>query len=608
MHHPRQGYPGWAIRAVAWASGGGMPVLLAVLLALPTLGVGWLADDYVHRAAIQGAISGHPGGLELYDFADGNLERMALAQDQGFPWWTAPDLKVRFLRPLSSALTRIDHQLLGETPWLAHLLSVLCYAVLVAGVALLMRRILPRGSVGAAGLAGLATLLFAVDDSHAMAVAWAANRNAVVATGFVVWGMVAWLRYREDGWPSGEALAWLLWVAGLAAGETALGAMALPGAYELLGGREPSAESWRSRAQRLLPFALLAQAYLTVYKLGNYGSFHSSAYIDPLRETAQFAGTALVRVPMMLGALIARVPVELAVIHGEVVPAMAVAGGLAAAALVWLVAGVRSLCDAVTWRHLRWLFAGSLLALLPAAATFPAHRLLVVPSIGLAAALAVVFLGSLPGLAAALGTAQSPVSTGRQAAAVLLAVLHLALAPVIFVGSAQVLGWVSGRFEGALRAPALAGAVGRTVVLPAAPDLMTVYQPVAMRGSHLPHPRRWWTLTTGREDCMLRVVDAHTVELRPERGVWLATDVERLLRSRDLALRPGDTVRVRGFSVAILQADALGNPHHLQVTFDQRLDDPDLVWLSWGQDGVEPLKLPPLGQWLRLPRSRWLGI
>lgn len=107
-------------------------------------------------------------------------------------------------------------------------------------------------------------------------------------------------------------MAWLLWLGGLASGETALGAMALPGAYEVFGGAEPAAQPWRARARRLLPFALLGFAYLAVYKVCNYGSFHSSAYIDPLREPGPFAAAAAIRVPMMLAALIAHIPVEIA--------------------------------------------------------------------------------------------------------------------------------------------------------------------------------------------------------------------------------------------------------------------------------------------------------
>lgn len=606
MHDSLTRRPGWAIRVMAWGSLGATPLLLAALLGLPSLGVGWLVDDYVHRAAVDGNIAGHPGGLELYDFADGNPQRMAWNQDHGFPWWTAPDLKVRFFRPLSSVLTRIDHWAFGDAPWLAHLVSAFCYVIVVAGVWRLMRRTLPGSAAG--GLAGLAALLFAVDDCHTLAVVWPANRNALVAGGLVVWGMVAWLRYREDRWQPGQALAWLLWIAGLSGGETALGAMALPGIYELLGGPEPAAQTWRQRGQRLLPFIGLGCSYLVVYKLGNYGSFHSAAYVDPLRETPQFLLMALQRVPMMVGALLLRVPVELAVVDGRWAVPMAAVGAASAVVLAWLLWQVRRLCDAETTRHLSWLTLASLAALLPAAATFPAHRLLLVPSIGAAALLAVVFVGSLPVMAQGLGVASSPLQRGPWLAASCLAVLHLAIAPVAFVGGVAALGWATQRIERSLRVPALAAVVGRTAILPAAPDLLAVYQPVAMMAAHLPQARRWWTLTTGLSDCHLLVVNDHTIELRPDHGVWLATEAERLLRSRDLPLRAGDIVRLRGFRVEVVHADPAGNPDHLRVVFGQRLDDPDLVWLQWGADGVAPLTLPPPGRWMRIVRSRWLGL
>ncbi len=592
---------------LAAASRGAMPVLVALALALPSLAMGWLADDYVHRAAIDGNVVGHPGGLDLYDFADGNAQRMAWNQDHGFPWWTATDLKVRFFRPLSSALTHLDHRLAGGDPWAAHLLSALCYAGLVAGVWRLLRRTLPGAAGGGGGAAGLAALLYAIDDSHAMAVAWPSNRNALVATGLVVWGTLAWLRYRQDRWRRGQALAWLLWLAALAAGETALGAMALPGAYELCGGPEPAAQPWRQRARRLLPFAALGLAYVAVYKIGHYGAFHSAAYLDPLGETPQFLAAAWQRVPMLIGALFGRVPVELAVADSRLAAPLAAAGWAVAALLLWLGRWALAQSDALTRQHLRWLLLGSAASLLPAAATFAAHRLLVVASIGAAALLAVVFAAALPGLAASWPQAASPVPAAQRWAAQLLAVLHVAVAPLLFLGGTAGLVWVSQRVEASLRVPALGAAAGKTAVLPAAPDLIALYQPVSMLAQGLPVPRRWWTLTAGMQDCLLRVVDDHTIELRLESGAWLDTDAERLLRSRDLRFARGDSVRLSGLRVEILSANPAGEPDHLRVVFDQRLDDPDLVWLRWGRAGVEPLHLPPPGPWLRLARSPWMG-
>lgn len=600
--------PGPCARLVNAASRGVAPILLALLLALPSLTVGWLADDYVHRAAIDGQVFGHPGGWDLYDCADGDPARMAWSQDHGFPWWSAADLKVRFLRPLSSAMTHLDHRLAGGAAWPAHLLSALCYAGLVAGVWRLLRLTLPSGAGGSGGLAGLAALLYAVDDSHTLAVAWPSNRNAAVATALVVWGLVAWLRYRRDGWRLGQPLAWLAWLAALAAGEAALGAMALPGAYELCGGPEPAAQGWSRRARNLVPFAALGLAYAAVYKLGGYGAYHSAAYLDPLRETPQFLAAAWQRLPMLLGALVVRLPVEAAVGDGRLAAPMAAVGWASLAWLGWLGRRAWAWCDAPTRLQLRWLLLGSAASLLPATATFAAHRLLVAASIGAAALLALIFAASLPTLAAAWPMAAGPVSPPQRWAARLLAGLHLLAAPLLFLGGTAGLAWASHRVALSLRVPAIAAAAGKTAVLPAAPDLMAVYLPVSLMAQGLPAPRRWWTLSAGMQDCQLRVVDAHSIELRPLGGPWLDTDAERLFRSRDLPLRRGDRVQLRGFRVEVLGADAAGHPEHLRVVFEQRLDDPDLQWLRWGRDGVEPLQLPPVGVWLDLPRAAWLGL
>ncbi len=80
-----------------------------------------------------------------------------------------------------------------------HLHSLLWLGALVVAAALLYRRIL-----GPTWVAGLAALLYAVDDAHAAPAAYIANRNALIATCFGVLCLLCFARSRQEGWRPGS--------------------------------------------------------------------------------------------------------------------------------------------------------------------------------------------------------------------------------------------------------------------------------------------------------------------------------------------------------------------------------------------------------------------
>ena len=104
-----------------------------------------------------------------------------------------------------------------------HAHSLVWLALALFGAALVYRRLL-----GATWVAGLATLLYAVNDTHGPAVGWIANRNAVIAIALAL--PVLWLhdRWRRDGWTPGAWLAPLLLDDGAARGGVFAGDRRVP--------------------------------------------------------------------------------------------------------------------------------------------------------------------------------------------------------------------------------------------------------------------------------------------------------------------------------------------------------------------------------------------
>src|SRR5688572_20549122 len=103
-------FPGTAARRVwLWAG------CVAALASLPGLWVGFSSDDLSQRLMLEGRAPGYTAGwFGLYDFTPPNLPPSVRIEEGLLPWFTHPELKLRFFRPLSSATLGIDHALFGR--------------------------------------------------------------------------------------------------------------------------------------------------------------------------------------------------------------------------------------------------------------------------------------------------------------------------------------------------------------------------------------------------------------------------------------------------------------------------------------------------------------
>src|SRR4051812_13806233 len=206
--------------------------MLAVLLALPSLGAGWMLDDWLHRAVLLersrlGGLLGSPS--EMFRFFRGDPERTGRLMDVGlYPWWTYPALKAEFLQALTVLTHRLDYALWPDSPALMHAHSLLWLGAAVGLAAAFYRRMF-----GATRAAGVAALLFAVDDARGATVGFIANRNVLVAATFGVSALIAHDRRRRDGSRVAGVLAPLLLLAALFSKEEGVGTCAYLAAYGL---------------------------------------------------------------------------------------------------------------------------------------------------------------------------------------------------------------------------------------------------------------------------------------------------------------------------------------------------------------------------------------
>jgi len=172
--------------------------LLAIVLTSGSLRVGWVMDDYFQRLAVLGSPNlswFYSTPMEMFCFFDGDPQRNHRAMDIGiFPWWTFDRIKACFWRPLTVLTHWLDYRFWPDVAVLMHAHSLVWFGVMVFVAGLLYRRIM-----GAGAAAGLAVLLYAIDDAHAMSAAWLSARNALLAGCFGITAMIFHDRWRRQG-------------------------------------------------------------------------------------------------------------------------------------------------------------------------------------------------------------------------------------------------------------------------------------------------------------------------------------------------------------------------------------------------------------------------
>lgn len=567
-------------------------IALSLLLGCASLDTGLGADDHIHALILRGSEefagwSRHP--LDLFRFADGDPAHARQLMNEGvFPWWADREAKLAFFRPLAALTHWADHRLWPDAPSLMHLQSLLWLGVLLVLVHRLYARLIaPRW------LAALALLLFALDDARAPPVAWIANRNAIVAaTGAVA---ALWLhdRWRRDGDRRAGLFAPVALGLGLLGAEGAVAIVGYLLAYALFLDRGRPAV----RAASLAPYALVVVLWRAVYTALGYGVSASGVYLDPLHSPVAYLTSLGVRLPVLWLSQWALPWSDFWTLY----PYMAPGAEFLVLALAVALLAVTAVLVAPLWRRdacARFWTTGALLALLPAAATFPSDRLLTLVGLGAMPLLALVVRRAARGLRAG-----APRWARWRARSVLPAVVivHVVLAVVLFPVRARGIVAVREALERADEGvPSGPGVAGRTVVYANPPgDPFASYIPILRAASGTPRPgaQRW--LATGLSPVHLTRLDAHTLRVRPEEG-FVSTPMERMLRSPEHPMKRGEAIALDGMHVRITALARDGRPAEAVIRFERTLEHPSFLWLRWTDGGYAPFVPPPPGKTVTL--------
>lgn len=565
-------------RLLKWCADPRFPWFLAALafvMALPSMGAGAFLDDRFHEHILLGhKVDGGPRGIwDLYRFADGG-EGLAAARAQGqFPWWTNTDLKIAFFRPIASLWLAFDHAVWKGVAWGPHLETALLYAALGFVVAKTFARVVG----GAAG--GLAALFFVVEDGHAVAITWTANRYSLLAALLAFAALGAFVRARQEGRSSLPSA--LVFAVALIGGEPALGVVGFLVAYAIFmdpGGR-------RAGLVALIPHAVALVGWVVTYQLLGFGAKGSGLYIDPASTPVRYLLAALQRGPILVLAQVFGPPSEAAGnLPAQAQMGLAVVGVLLGGAIVYGVARLAKDHPAT-----RVLLVGALVALGPACAMQADDRLLILPGFGAfgAIAIALVNVWSRP--------KDEKASLGVRVFAGTMLFMHLVVASLLLPAKQLFFPTVFRDIValGGKTLPMKPGIEGKNLIVLGGPDALIGSYMLLERvldGSPLPAHVGFASVQS---------VGTYGVERTGERTVEIdnpdgmnATPFSRVFR--DHAYVVGERNQGSGFVVEVLEVLPSGAPSRIRLDIEDAPEDQR--WAVWSDDGWMEIPVFEIGE------------
>ena len=568
--------------AIAWI------LLFTLALTAPSLINGLAGDDYFVRAVVlqNTEIPGVPASIfDAFPFTKGDPAVIRQGIEAGmYPWWTHPQHKISFFRPLSSLTHWVDFRLFPDALWLMHVHSLLWYGLLVYVAALLYRRFL-----SAPWAAALATLLYAIDYSHSVGAASLCNRYAVIAAVFGFLTVLAHDRWRHNGSKSCGALAIGCFTLALLTGEAGVAASAYLFAYAVFLDRgKPLA-----RYAVLLPYVLVGVIWRIIYSGLEFGSAHSGVYIDPAQDPVRFAVELVQRLPVLLLGQLALPSSDgwavLPALQAQIYVALALAAVFFCAWALWpLLRRDRATC---------FFGLGMILAAIPFCATLPSNRFLFFTGLGCMGMIASFLAVALERPAWFTGWGKP-----HKALAYTWIGIHIVLSPLLLVPltlSPIVVHHPFARAEETIMLQQQSSTSARIIVVNVPSDIMLFHIPFIRAAAGRNDSPRTFLLSAGLIPVELQRVNDQTLVVRmPDgllTGVW-----NQFFRSSGEPIAKGLPLKFSDVTVTVTGLTETGLPAEIKYEFAGPLEDHALTLVTWSEHGFVPFTLPRPGQTVTL--------
>ena len=599
--------------------------IMAVVVMLPALGHGWFLDDMMFRARFlassettgemeeaggpfkgTGRLSEAMSGLYAF-FKDEGIEKV---MDYGaIPWWTDPACRISFWRPVTSFTMWLDYQLYPNSAALQHLHSILWFGGAVLVLAILYRRV--GGAVWVAGLAGL---LYVLDETNYFPVAFVANRNAVIALFFGLLAVLMHDKWRRESSIGGAVLACMFLALSLLSAEAGVATVAYIGAYALVFEQG----KWPRRLGSIIPAAAVVILWRIVHGALGYATYASGVYIDPGAEPMRFAAATLERAPVLLFAQLFGSAADAYYMFSD--PARAKVYAVVVGVLLALLVVLRPTLRRD--RAARFWFLGMVFAVVPICATMASNRNLLFVGVG-AMGLVAQFVGgvlSKEGRPPGRRLWRMPVWTFCGVflfVHVVCAVAGRAIAPLAY---SKWTALTEKTFD--LELPDDVSNCDVVVVNSPAPlFLIGLPAKTSLEGRGIPRSVR--VLAPAFSPLKVTRTADNVLELRAITGsllfwerpkeIWLhfiffLQEFNTIFRDPSRGFEVGEKVELDRLEIEVKAVDDGGQPVTAEFRFDISLDDPSIRWFKWEyrfEKPHTPFAVPPVGESVEIAGVPW---
>ncbi len=564
-------------------------LLLAFVLTLPSVQVGLQMDDYLIEDKLlkdNGEPRSTPPIFSLFTFTPENPEaKQEMLTNGSMSWWNFDTIRLAFLRPLSELTHWLDFYLFNDAVWVMHLHSILWYVLVCFILYLVYRRFM-----GATWVAGFAALLFAIDNSHAIPVEWLCNRNVLIASVFGALALLLHHRYREKQWVIGLLGAPLCFMLSLGAAEAGVAFFAYLFAYALVLDQGARFQRFLS----ILPYVFIVMMWGILRVSYDFSAIQAGIYVDPLHSPFEFLMLIAERIPIYLFTQWVEMDGSLFMI----IPSLP--GLFLWIGMTLFVLSVLFLLRPLFQKDriaLFW-FIGMILAIIPVCAVVPGLRNLFIVSIGAMGILSRFIYWkmdrerfvSIPwlwkkgtvilfGILMIFNMLSAPIS--------------LALNPFFFKQTNETI----------LTKPVISLSEsteldGKNIIVVNPPYAFVFFYIQAILKSHgITPPESCHALMAESRAFQMDHINNHTVEITvhgfpPHFVEYNPTIGIHAYGSKAIV---GNILKTSIFEVVVLEVTDGGYPHKVRFTFEKKLDDPSVLFLTWDGKAYHPFILPGIG-------------
>ena len=544
-------------------------LLAPLVLCFPSLFVGLVGDDYYHKAILTNSLP-YPSNplMGLFTFFSGEEGQNQYLIDIGvLSWWSDTQVHASFMRPISALTHAIDYIIWPDMIILHHLHSMLWMTACIWMSYQLFLLILPQSNIW--WLPSCALLVFAVEDAHAIATSWLANRNSCIAFFFALLCLthhVCWHKSDKQN-PTTLYKSQFYFLLALLSGESGICIWGYIILYNYIFDEK---KSYKSQIQVNIPYIFWIIVWRILYRGMGFGTFGSSLYIDPLQSPLLFLEEFLFRGPLLFASMYLQFPTEI----GLFTPSFS-KGVLQFCCILFFIIVARWI-SIQNHRQLSFFFWGSVLSIVPLCGAFPMERLLLFPSLGFAATISLVI--------------QMNVANWIKKT---LLLMHIPIAVGFHILKGGNLFLMHHIFSTGYQSVPEEIQTQQSIFFINGMELPCAYTTILSFDNERNFRGISMLSSSSKKSVLTRLSDTD-FSLSYDEGMFEGT-FDRMTLNSNHIFKQNTTIERENFSVTILDTID-GEPSLIQFHIPKGIDHPDFIWLY--QDGLTflPFAFPPVNQ------------